>query len=327
MRSRTTNRYRYGLETPLSDVTPLSDAISFNVLDAESARCAALLLDAGADPNFHNNEDLTLMDCDHSSPLSLALKTCMYNPSSDGSTEHLLERMIRESHVALTGFTIRGVEQSILLYAFIFLYASRQPVTLPVRIVKELLDMGCDINETAMNDPDIPDGWTCLFLQILRASRPWKSCEFEVTRFLIRQRANIFAKDGSGLTIFDHVDAKLTWTSSSYQRDLWYCALQREGVDIGAMIEEHPRIAKYDAYYTPEHFRALCHLDHWTKKNLSQQLHDSLEACPWSEEEISELSRIHDEKEAQVRGMEERLRRRRRARKRMAELALTAVEK
>lgn len=306
MRTRANNRYRRGPETPLSMV------LRFYHVNAALVHCATLLLDAGADPNFPNNEDSTFRDCDHSSPLYLALENSMYSPSFDGSTEHLFERMIRESHVALTGSTIRGAEQSVLLYAF------RQPGTLPLRIVKELLDIGCDINETAVNLPNIPDGWTCLFLQVLRAFRPQVSSEFEVTRFLIKQRTNISAKDGSGLTIFDHADAIATKGSSSYRRDLWYCALQREGIDTGTTIEAHPRIVRYSEYCTPEHYRALCCLDHWTEENLSQQVHDSLEAYPWSEDEISELSRIHNEKEAKARRVEEH--RRRRARTRMDDM-------
>lgn len=249
-------------------------------------RCAALLLDAGADPNAHNNGDSLFEDCDHPSPLYLTLDTSIHTPSSDGSTEHLLERMIRASHVALTSSTINGVEQSILLYAF------RQSSPLPLRIVKELLDMGCDINEAAVNLQNVPDGWNCLFLQILRASHPQTSQEFEVTRLLIKQRANIFAKDGSGLTIFDYAEAEPTRKYSRYRRDLWYCALQREGIDVGGTIELHPRIVRYNERYTPEHYRALCYLDHWTEENLSRELQDSLEACPWSQEEISELSRF-----------------------------------
>ena len=289
MRKRTTNRYRSDLETPLASVARNYDPT------AAWAQCAALLLDAGADPNFHNNEE----DSGLNSPLYHALVKWRYNPSSDGNTEHLMERMIRGSHVALTGSTLNGAEQSVWMYAFHLLSP------LPLKILKALLDMGCDINETAVNLPRIPDGWTCLFLQVLRAPCPKTSRTFEVTRFLIRQRANIYAKDGYGLTIFDHVGAAMASESSSYRRDLWYCALQREGIDIGAMIEEHPRIAKYDEDYTPEHYRALCHLDHWTDENLSQQVHNLLEAYPWSEEEISEISRIRDENEAEAARMAE----------------------
>lgn len=297
MKKRTTNRYRRGPQTPLSRV------IEFYGVYTAMPRCLTLLLDAGADPDFHYNEGSTFYDSGHFSPLHHALKSSMHYHSSNGTFEHLFERMIRGSHVALMCSTIRGVEKSIWMFGF------SQPGTLPLRIVKRLLDMGCDINETAASLPDIPDGWTCLFLQVLRAFYPQDSREFEVTRFLIRQHANIFAKDGSGLTIFDHVNAELTWTSKSYQWDLWYCALRREGIDIGAMIEEHPRIAKYNERYTPEHYRALCCLDHWTEENLSQQVHDLLEAYPWSEEEISELSRIHNEKEAKARRDEEERRR------------------
>lgn len=76
--------------------------------------------------------------------------------------------------------------------------------------------------------------------------------------------------------------------------------MRREGIDIGAPIEVNPRIAKYNSKYTPERYRALCYLDRWTEENLSRQVHDILTACPWSEEEISELNCIHVKKEAEV---------------------------
>lgn len=143
-------------------------------------------------------------------------------------------------------------------------------------------------------------------MQVLCARYPENSSEFEVTRFLIKQRANLFLKDSSGLTIFDHANAILTRESTSYRRDLWYCALQREGMDTNTSVEVPPRIAKYNKYYTPEHYRALCHLDHWTEKDLSRQLRDILEAYPWSEEKISEFSRICDELEADPGRIKER---------------------
>lgn len=268
----------------------------------DTNRCATLLLDAGADPKVRSEGAVSSEDPDHFSPLNLALDDCTYNLLPGEDTEYVLNRMIRSSHVALMGSTIDGVEQSVLLFA---LGRLSQP---PLRIVKELLDMGCDVNETAVNIPTIPNGWSCLFLQVLRARHPGNSLEVEMTRFLIRQRANIFAKDGSGLTIFDHLNA---FPTNGYRQDLWYCALQREGIDTGQAIEKYSRVAEYDLYYTPEHFRALCYLDSWTDDNLSRQVHDTLEACPWTEEEISAFSRVHDEDlEAEMRRWRERRRRR-----------------
>jgi hypothetical protein len=109
------------------------------------------------------------------------------------------------------------------------------------------------------------------------------------------------------LTKFGHAEAEPTRKYSSYRRDLWYCALQREGLDVGGTIELHARIVRYNERYTLEHYRALCYLDHWTKEDLSRPLQDLLEACPWSQEEISDFSRIHDEKEATARMLEDRL--------------------
>lgn len=76
------------------DVDPKHPSI---VLYGTMARCTALPLDAGADPNVHNDEDSAFEDRDHSSRLYRALEKSIYNPLFDGSTEHLLQHMIRGS--------------------------------------------------------------------------------------------------------------------------------------------------------------------------------------------------------------------------------------
>jgi hypothetical protein len=123
----------------------------------------------------------------------------------------------------------------------------------------------------------------------------------ETLRFLLRKNANALNSDASGSTISDLVDSDFNWPTSTYKRDLWYCALRREGIDTGSTIEAHPRITKYNTLYTPEHYRALCYLDTWTEEDLSQQVQETLEAYPWTREELSELYRIRDEKEKEGR--------------------------
>lgn len=168
-------------------------------------------------------------------------------------------------------------------------------------ILKCLLDAGCDINETTVNHPDVPDGWNCLFLLVLRAEFPDSSEEFETLRYTIKQRVNIFAKDASGLTVFDHVNAPPNDIYSGYRRDLWYCALWREGIDTRSLPEKHPHVAEYSIFYRLEDFRALCYLDTWTRADVAHQVHEALTA--WdaayldTEEATLRLSLIREEEE------------------------------
>jgi hypothetical protein len=207
--------------------------------------------------------------------------------------------MIRETHLGLIDLTSGGVMPSPVLFAFL-----QHPLP-SSRTVKALLDMGCDINETYA-----PDGWNCLFLQSMCASSPNSSYEFDTLRCTLRHRGDIFAKDAAGRTVFDHVNATSNLEFSGYRRDLWYCALQREGIDVGPTAGMQSRVAVYNRFYTPQHYRALCYLDDWTEKDLSRQVHETLEGCPWTEEEISELSRIHDEEEREIRALAAKRKRR-----------------
>jgi hypothetical protein len=204
------------------------------------------------------------------------------------------------SNVDVTVSASKEVGPTLWLYAFL------QNLLPSPKVVQLLLDAGCDINETVMNHPDIPNGWNCLFLQSLQAWHPEFSHEFQTLRLLLRQGISIFARDTSGKTIFDHVNAPATSTSkfSRYSRDLWYCALRREGVDLGQGIEVPSGVTGYGRSYTPEHYRALCYLDTWSEKTLSRQLYDTLKTYPWTEEETLELFRVCKEKEREEREAE-----------------------
>jgi hypothetical protein len=207
----------------------------------------------------------------------------------------MVKRMIRGTHVMLTETASDTVEPSIWLHAFL----QSEPPSLS--IIKELLGMGCDMKETAVNLPTVLNGWNSLsFWQVLRARRPGLSHEFKMLRFFIKQRTNLFAKDAYGKTISDHVNAAREWSPTCYQQDLWYCALQRKGIDTAQATEAHPRVAKYGRSYTPEHYRALSYFDSWTDDNLSRQVHNTLDACPWTDEEVYESSRIGDKRRKKI---------------------------
>lgn len=87
--------------------------------------------------------------------------------------------------------------------------------------------------------------------------------------------------------------------SNSYQRDLLYCALQREGVDIGLDKGIQNRTPIYDRWYTPEHYRALCFLNEWWgDDDLEEQVQKLLPQHPWTEEERLAMQPIYQEREA-----------------------------
>jgi hypothetical protein len=249
-------------------------------------RCLDLLLDAGADPTTPfsgtNPED------DYS-PLHGALAVAVLNApiSYDKRVKFMFERIIHGSFMALDTATSGP---SIWLTAF--QWCSPSP-----ELVQSLLDAGCDINETTIDFRNAPDGRNCLFLQVLRAKETGTSLEFATLRFLIRQHANVFAKDANGLTVFDYVN-KGGGLHSQYRRDLWYCVLRREGIETGQAIKARPRgVVGYRESYTPEHYGALCYLDTWTKSDLSEQVHDTLKSCPWTQEDALEVTLVPVERE------------------------------
>jgi hypothetical protein len=258
------------------------------LLMSKHVRCVELLLEAGADPTIPNSG--TRLKHDYS-PLhsTITMVPLGERYGYHQNTSPVLERMIRGSFIAFVEPTSNAMGPSIWLSAFLWCSPPRM-------LVEHPLDAGCDVNETTANFLDFPDGLNCLFLLVNYDNEPGSSRGLETLRFLFSRHANVLATNASGLTIFDLVDPCRN-TFSSYKRDLWYCALRREGIDAGPIMEVHPRITKYDMDYTPEHYRALCYLDNWTKEDLSQQVQDTLEACSWTKEELSELSRIRAEKE------------------------------
>lgn len=266
--------------------TPLSTAIPnpYPVDSERRDRCSNLLLDAGGDitiPIRSNHPELRFS----------ALQAMLHLDRMLGFPSKYVEMRF----VDVGAPTSIGL--SIWLYAFHrdgskdFVYPGN---------IASLLPSVCDINETTKNCPGFPDGWNCLFLLVLYANDPDYSWDFESLRLLLRHSVNIHAKDASGLTIFDHVNA-LPSKSNSYQRDLLYCALQRESVVIGVDQEMRNRTALYDEGYTPEHYRALCFLNEWGYHELEEQFQRLLEQHPWTEEEWLVMQPIYLERQAKRR--------------------------
>ena len=56
---------------------------------------------------------------------------------------------------------------------------------------------------------------------------------------------DIHARDAEGLTIFDHIDYLPDCLYGGYRRDLWYCALERAGIDVSFHLVENPSVPSY----------------------------------------------------------------------------------
>jgi hypothetical protein len=118
-------------------------------------------------------------------------------------------------------------------------------------------------------------------------------------QFLLSIFGDIHARDTAGRTIFDHVDNAQTEDNGSYQRDLWYCALERAGIDVGPHLVHRPRVPSYrlDGLddYTPEHYHALKHLQSWDVDNFRSQMDRLLQEIPLDEDEALEMERLRRE--------------------------------
>ena len=161
-------------------------------------------------------------------------------------------------------------------------------------MLQKLMNAGC-----AVADKD-DKGWNCLFLGVLMSCRPQASDEFERLQYLLSIFADIHARDAEGRTIFDRVDLIQEVYQGSYKRDLWYCALDRAGIDVSLHLVRHPRVpsykvGKYDEY-TPEHYHALKHLQSWDKSNFRSQMDRLLQEIPLDEDEALEMERLRRER-------------------------------
>lgn len=186
-------------------------------------------------------------------------------------------------------------------------------------ILRKLLSAGCDVAERYEYKHQIKicweeleewDGWNCLFFLLEDANDPTTSKSFEALRILLAASADIFARDSTGRTIFDHLSRDDGHPfQGSYRHELWYCALEREGIDTRGYSKSHLHSTVYNRSYTPEHYRALCYLDTWDQRldpeGFQKQIDGILEEHPWTEEEAQELSRRREEQRVEDKDDEE----------------------
>lgn len=152
-------------------------------------------------------------------------------------------------------------------------------------ILRKLKVAGCNIAERDDN------GWNCLFRSVLGSFYPESSYEFQILQYLLSVFDDIYARDKAGLTTFDHIDNEIHGISRGYRRDLWYCALERAGIDVSSHLVQHPRVPSYNGWYTPEHYHALKHLEFWDRKNFRSQMDRLLQEIPLDEDETLEMER------------------------------------
>jgi hypothetical protein len=139
-------------------------------------------------------------------------------------------------------------------------------------------------------------GWNCLFMSIMNSCDPSTSDDFERLQFLLSVFDDVYAQDFKGCTIFDLVNDD-TCSPGSYRRDLWYCTLERAGIDISHRVVDQASIAVHSAAlgnckYTPEHYHALKHLRSWDPSNFRSQMDRLLQEIPLDEDESREMERI-----------------------------------
>lgn len=163
----------------------------------------------------------------------------------------------------------------------------------------KLVNAGCDIAEKD------DDGWNCLFHSVLSSDQPDASYEFERLQYLLSIFDDIYARDASGGTIFDHLGNYQQYKLyGTYRRDLWYCALERAGIDVSSHLAQQPRVPSYriertpiySYRYTPEHYYALKHLRSWDEDNFRSQMDRLLQEVPLDEDEALAMEQLRRER-------------------------------
>lgn len=161
-------------------------------------------------------------------------------------------------------------------------------------VLQRIIDAGCNVAEK-----DEKNGRNCLFHVIFGSMHPENSCDFEKLQYLLSIFDDIYARDAHGRTIFDCVKDFQGYALGSYKRDLWYCALDRAGIDVSSQLVQYPRVSSYTmldyAGYTPEHYHALKHLGSWDESNFRSQMDHLLQEIPLDEDEALEMERLRRE--------------------------------
>jgi hypothetical protein len=125
-------------------------------------------------------------------------------------------------------------------------------------------------------------GWNTLFHLVLCAEAPDSGEELEAVRVLLPVFGNVLTVDRDGHTLFDRIgherpalpDSELdlsTYSESfrhygSYQQDLLYCAILRNGPASLHDLPPLPAGPRFNWSYTPQHYRALLYLQTWDEE-------------------------------------------------------------
>lgn len=156
-------------------------------------------------------------------------------------------------------------------------------------MLKELVKAGCDVTAT---DGD----WNCLFIWALRANHPEHSHDLEILLYLLDIFPDHLAVDDEDLTVFDHLHddpyRAMKPGRGSYNRDLWYTALRRSGLETTAEEAARPRKAIYTTTYTPQHYRALCHLQVWNSRKWDPTTKSWTNPMDWTAE-MQQLDKLY----------------------------------
>ena len=125
-------------------------------------------------------------------------------------------------------------------------------------ILRLLVEAGSTVEEVDDH------GWNCLFQWVSGSRTPWFSEDFEALQYLLTVFGDIFARDTTGMDIFDLVyDFTHRQENGSYREDLWYCALYRSGLALTFNLPTPPMPPVFSSRYNIQHYRALLYLDTW----------------------------------------------------------------
>lgn len=189
------------------------------------------------------------------------------------------------------------------------------------------------------------NGWNALFHYVLNATKPDTGEELAAICILLGYQDDIFAQDCDGLTLFERTDIERperSWANDggsenwfmeyvreeddyeelvldacyesspeshgSYQQDLLYCALLRNGLHTHHEIPPLPVGPTFTDFYRPHHYRALLYLRSWDViADSTVMANPLLGRDPLCDEEREHAPAFHDWDISDLSMMERRL--------------------
>lgn len=176
--------------------------------------------------------------------------------------------------------------------------ATMRRIVLRPRLLRRLLDVGCDVAEVCAFPPDAEDCWmngaNGLYLYVIFAKDLWWSNDLEVVLFLLNASTEPSGSIVNGQIVCDvaYDFAASDSPLGSYWRDLLFCALARAGIDVGRFFEYPLQMPWYTDYYTIWHHRCLCYLDCWDGFYVNEDLARWLERQPWPGDDTEAMYRF-----------------------------------